>query len=97
MKTTLRRLKDLYEISSADARYLVKTICRENGMYPEDGEIELDSCYVSDIPSDQHLTPTKWVRVKISAKVRGEWYQFGIELAQSIYFNNTMCANMEWK
>lgn len=97
MKTTLRRLTDLYEITSAEARYIVKVICKEYGMFPTDGEIDLDSAYTQDYPDDMHASTTRWVHVTISAQVRGVWYRFGIDLAQSRHSNNTMCANMTMK
>lgn len=96
MKRAMRRFKDIHDVTSANAVYIIKRICEAYGMpKPKDGEIELDSCYVTDYPHNEHdLTPVLWVRVSITAAVKGTWYKFGIDLAQSVCTNNTLCANM---
>lgn len=96
MKRTLRRFKDIHDITEKNAVYIIRTICEAYGMQkPKDGEIELDGCYVTDYPTDTaHIIPTTWVRASIHAAVRGVWYTFGIDLAQSNFTNNTLCCNM---
>lgn len=92
MIKNMRRMKDIRDISAANARYIIRRIFAAYGeQKPNDSEINLDGCSVMDYP---HGGMCEWVRVSITAEVRGTLYRFGIDLAQAPCSNSTMCCNM---
>lgn len=87
----LKRIKDIHDITAENARYIIRRVCHEFGMkVPTDAEIELDGCTTWTIETSSMY---EWVRIEISAEVRGVLYRFGVDVTQAINGRATLCCN----